>query len=93
MQFKISRGHYSSWKGIDLDSALEEGTRLSETSFMATIRFMAPELLTGAATEARSSMDVWAAGVLIFCILLCMQNQTFWTLLASTPMPRSRRKL
>ena len=80
MQFKMGRGLYS-WKGIDLDSSLKEDTLLSESSFMATIRFMAPELLTGAVTRARLSLDIWSLGVLIFTILNCKHHQTFWSLL------------
>eukprot|EP01036_Dinobryon_divergens_P025256 gene25256-33783_t len=78
MQFKIGRGN-SLWKGIDLDSSLQVGSLLSESSFTATIRFMAPELLTRKETRARQSMDIWSLGVLIFNILLCKQRHTFWS--------------
>jgi serine/threonine protein kinase len=79
MHFRVGRGHYS-WKGIDLDSALKIDTLLSETNFMATIRFMAPELLTGAETRARFSQDIWSLGMLIF-LIFCKENKTFWSLL------------
>ena len=80
MQFRVGRGNYT-WKGIDLDSALEKDTLLSATSFMATVRFMAPELLTRREVRARQSMDIWSLGVLIFNVLLCKQRETFWSLL------------
>ena len=80
MHFKVGRGLYS-WKGIDLDGCLKIDTVLNESTFMATIRFMAPELLTGAETRARFSLDIWSLGLLIFNILICKQHQTFWSLL------------
>jgi serine/threonine protein kinase len=70
----------NSWKGIDLDGSLKNDTLLNESSFMATIRFMAPELLTGAATRARFSQDIWSLGMLIF-LIFCKENKTFWSLL------------
>ena len=79
MHFKMGPGLYS-WKGIDLESCLEKDAVLSKSRFMATIPFMAPELLTGAETRAQLSMDIWSLGMLIFNTLICKQRQTFWTL-------------
>jgi serine/threonine protein kinase len=80
MQFKIGRGLYS-WKGIDLDGSLKKDTLLRENSFMATVHFMAPELLTGLEIMARLSMDIWSLGILIFNTLIFKQRHTFWSLL------------
>ena len=79
MQFDTGHGLYS-WKGIYLEGSLEVNTVLSKSKFMATIPFMAPELLTGAEKHARFSLDIWSLGILIFNTLICKQRQTFWTL-------------
>ena len=80
MQFKVGPGLYS-WRGIDLDGSLEVDTVLSKSKFMATIPFMAPELMTGAETHARFSLDIWSLGILIFNTVIYKQpRQTFWTL-------------
>eukprot|EP01035_Chromulina_nebulosa_P021450 gene21451-27784_t len=70
------------WKGIDLDGALLEGTSLG-SSFMATISFMAPELITSelSALHAAPSMDVRSLRILTFNVLVAGQRQTFWTLM------------
>ncbi len=80
VQFKIGPGLYS-WKGIDLDGSLRRDTLLHQSNFMATIRFMAPELLSGKETRARFSLDIWSLGVLIFNTLISQQQQTLWSLL------------
>ena len=80
VQFKIGPGLYS-WKGIDLDGSLRRDTLLRQSNFMATIRFMAPELLSGKETRARFSLDIWSLGVLIFNTLISQQQQTLWSLL------------
>ena len=71
------------WKGIDLDGALIQDTSLHDSSFMATVPFMAPELLTSklSALRADTSMDVWSLGMLTFNVLVSGQSRTFWTLL------------
>ena len=79
MHFKMGPGLYS-WKCIDLESCLEKDAVLSKSRFTATIPFMAPELMTGAETHAKLSMDIWSLGILIFNTLICKQRQTFWTL-------------
>ena len=69
------------WKGIDLDGALLEATSLDDNSFMATIPFMAPELLTSklSTLKVHTSMDVWSLGILTFNVLVASQFRTFWT--------------
>jgi serine/threonine protein kinase len=80
MLFFVRRGLYS-WKGIDLDGSLKVDTLLNDSCFMATIRFMAPELFTEKNLKARFSMDIWSLGLLIFNILIFLRKKTFWSLL------------
>ena len=83
MLFESAKGLYI-WKGIDLDGSLPIGSQLDVHTFMATVPFMAPELLLRDKTpglKAQSSMDVWSLGILIFNVLICKKFQTFWTLL------------
>ena len=83
MLFEIGPG-MTVWKGIDLDGSLLVGKLLDDSSFMATVPFMAPELLavdslTG--LRADPSQDIWSLGTLTFNILVASQLESFWTLL------------
>jgi serine/threonine protein kinase len=72
------------WKGIDLDGSLLVGKLLDDSSFMATVPFMAPELLAvDSLTGLRADplQDIWSLGILTFNILVANQIFTFWTLL------------
>ena len=83
MLFDAGRG-LRVWKGIDLDGSLLVDTALDESSFMATVPFMAPELLAVdklAGLCANLAMDVWSLGILIFNVLVASQFRTFWTLM------------
>jgi serine/threonine protein kinase len=82
MLFESGKGLYV-WKGIDLDGSLPVDTLLDESSFFATVSFMAPELFSRDKKPLRAqfSLDVWSLGILIFNVLVCKQGQTFWTLL------------
>eukprot|EP01035_Chromulina_nebulosa_P021617 gene21617-27980_t len=83
MLFESAKGLYI-WKGIDLGGSLPVGSLLDNNTFMATVPFMAPELLRRENTpglQAQCSMDVWSLGILIFNVLICKKFQTFWTLL------------
>jgi len=83
MLFDSGRG-MNVWKGIDLDGSLLVGKLLDESSFMATVPFMAPELLAvDSLTGLRADplQDIWSLGILTFNILVANQIFTFWTLL------------
>ena len=69
------------WKGIDLDGYLPVDSPLGESSFMATVPFMAPELLDAiqlTGLRANQSMDIWSLGILTFNIFVAKQSCDFW---------------
>lgn len=79
----ISDTGLSIWKGIDLGGSLPVSKPLDNSSFMATVSFMAPELVSSdqrSGLHAKFSMDIWSLGVLIFNVLIGKQNQKFWAL-------------
>jgi len=83
MLFDSGRG-LRVWKGIDLDGSLLVNSPLGESSFMATVPFMAPELLAATqltGLQANLSMDIWSLGILTFNVLVAKQFCTFWTLM------------
>ena len=65
MLFDIGRG-MNVWKGIDLDGSLLVGKLLDESSFMATVPFMAPELLA-----VDSHQPLTAMNRAVICLLRC----------------------
>ena len=82
MLFDYGRG-LRVWKGIDLEGSLPVNSALGDSSFMATVPFMAPELLAVlqlAGLQADQAMDIWSLGVLTFDILTYPKKFcTFWT--------------
>jgi serine/threonine protein kinase len=83
MLFDSGRG-MRVWKGIDLDGSLLVNSPLGESTFMATVPFMAPELLAAtqlAGLQAKPSMDIWSLGILIFNVLVAKQFCNFWTVM------------
>jgi serine/threonine protein kinase len=80
MLFDSGRG-MRVWKGIDLDGSLLVNSPLGESTFMATVPFMAPELLAATqlvGLQAKPSMDIWSLGILIFNVLVAKQFCNFW---------------
>ena len=80
MLFDYGRG-MRVWKGIDLDGSLLVDSPLGESSFMATVPFMAPELLAAiqlTGLRANQSMDIWSLGILTFDVFVAKQFCNFW---------------
>ena len=70
------------WKGIHLDGSLLVNSPLGESSFIATVPYMAPELLAVTQLDclrAEHSMDICSLGMLVFNVPMAQQFSTFWT--------------